>query len=81
MLGGMINWLYAVVTIFDQGFNICSPKFGRSMVPIAPPGYAPGSSDRRNIELFRDRSVIAEILSCLFDKRLTLRENILVIVS
>jgi len=43
-LGGMINWLYAVMTIFAQPFNICNSKFERRTVPIALPGYAPGSS-------------------------------------
>ena len=41
----MINWLYAVMTIFTQQFNICSSKFERSTAPIVPPAYAPGSSD------------------------------------
>jgi len=44
-LGGMINWLYAVMTIFAQRFNICSSKFERSTALIAPPGYAPCNSD------------------------------------
>jgi len=44
-LGGMIDWLYAAMTIFVQWFNICSSKFERSTVPIAAPGYAPGNSD------------------------------------
>jgi len=44
-LGGMINWLYAVMTIFAQRFNIFSSKFDRSTALIAPPGYAPGNSD------------------------------------
>jgi len=44
-LGGMIKWLYAVMTIFAQRFNICGSKFERSTAPIAPPGYAPGNSD------------------------------------
>jgi len=29
-LGGMINRLYAVMTIFSQRFSICSWKFERS---------------------------------------------------
>jgi len=33
------------MTIFAQPFNICSSKFERSTVPIAPRGYAPGNSD------------------------------------
>jgi len=41
----MINWLYAVMTIFAQRFNIFSSKFDRSTALIAPPGYAPGNSD------------------------------------
>jgi len=44
-LGGMINPLYAVMTIFAQRLNICSSKFERSTAPIAPPGYAPDNSD------------------------------------
>jgi len=43
-LGGLIDWLYVVTTIFAQLFNICNLKFERRTVPIAPPGYAPGSS-------------------------------------
>jgi len=27
-LGGLINWLYVVITIFAQHLNICSPKLG-----------------------------------------------------
>jgi len=34
-LGGVVNWLYAVMTIFAQRFNICSSNFERSTVPIA----------------------------------------------
>jgi len=44
-LGGMINWLYAVMTIFVQRFNIYRPKFVRSAAPITPPNYAPDDSD------------------------------------
>jgi len=44
-LGGMIDWLYAVMTIFAQLFNICSSKFERSRALFDPPGYAPGNTD------------------------------------
>jgi len=37
-LGGMINWLDAVMTILAQRFNICSSKFERRMAPTASPG-------------------------------------------
>jgi len=43
-LGGMINRLYAVMTIFALRFSICSSKFESGTGPIAPPGYAPGNS-------------------------------------
>jgi len=35
-LGGMIDGVYAVVTIFAQRFNICNSKFERIMAPIVP---------------------------------------------
>jgi len=42
----MNNWLYAVMTIFAQRFNTCSPRFGGKMKASLPsPGYAPGSSN------------------------------------
>jgi len=44
-LGSMVNWLYVVMTIFAQQFNVCISKFERSTAPIAPPGYTPGNSD------------------------------------
>jgi len=44
-LGGMINWLYAVMTNFDLWLNTWSSKFKRSAAPIVPPVYAPGNSD------------------------------------
>jgi len=45
-LGGIINWLYAVMTVFAQRFNISSSEFERSTARIASlPGYAPGNCD------------------------------------
>jgi len=41
-LGGIINWLYAVMTLFAQQFNVCSSKFERSTAPFDHP---PGKSD------------------------------------
>ena len=35
-LGGMIDGVYAVVTIFAQRFNICNSQFERIMTPIVP---------------------------------------------
>jgi len=51
-LGGMINRLYEVMTIFAQRFNVCSSKFESSTAPIAPPGYKPGNSDCNGHILF-----------------------------
>jgi len=45
VLGGIINRLYAVMTIFAQWLNICSSKFEREYGAFHPPGYAPGNSD------------------------------------
>jgi len=44
-LGGIINWLYAVTTIFAQRFNIYSSKFESTAPFDLPSGYAPGNSD------------------------------------
>jgi len=35
-LGGIINRLYAVMTIFAQRFNICSSKLERSTAHLPP---------------------------------------------
>jgi len=37
-LGGMNNWLYAVMAIFAQRFNICNPKFWRQLRLSTAPG-------------------------------------------
>ena len=44
-LGGMNNWLYAVMTIFAQRFNICSPKVGGVTALFPSLGYALGNSN------------------------------------
>jgi len=36
-LDGMINWVYTVMTVFAQRFNICSSKFERSTPPFDHP--------------------------------------------
>jgi len=43
-VGGMNNWLSAIMTIFGQRFNTCSSKFGGGGA-FRSSGYAPGNSD------------------------------------
>jgi len=44
-LGGITNWLHAVMTNVAQRLNICRSQSKKSTAPIAPPSYAPGNID------------------------------------